>query len=180
MNYAETVLARRYATALLRVCGDQFSQEDIDSLKHAVTFFKTHKAALYFLALPDLAARSKKDIVKKLFELVKLPACFQSLVRLLARHKRLRLLAPVLMCVIALYQEQHGIMNVHVQSSSLLDDAQLQVVRAFLSDKTGKKIIYTYAVKKDLIAGIRLQSDTLLWEYSVRKKLRAIRLSVIR
>ena len=180
MNYAEALLARRYATALLRVCGDQFSQDDLLAMQRAVGFFRTHAPALYFLRLPDLAAQAKKEIVQKLFEIVKLPGCFHQLALLLSVHKRLALIAPILTLALELYKEQHGVMDVHIESSSSLDEAQLKIIQEFLARKSAKAINYTHSVDTDLIAGIRLQSDTLLWEYSVRKKLRAIRLSVLR
>lgn len=180
MNYAESVLAHRYAAALLRVCGDQFSENDLLAMQRAVGFFKTHAPALYFLSLPDLAAQEKKEIIQKLFEMVELPHCFHQLALLLSVHKRLDLIAPILAVALELYKEQHGIMDVHIQSSGALDEAQLKIIQEFLARMSAKTIKYTHSVDKDLIAGIRLQSSTLLWEYSVRKKLRAIRLSVIR
>ena len=180
MNHTEQVLTRRYATALLRVCGDKFTQDDLGAMHRAADFFRTHSSALYFLGLPDLDVREKKVIVQKLFEIVKLPDCFRNLVHLLGQHKRMKLVAPVLDATLRLYQEQHGITDVHIESSAPLDEAQLQTIQAFLADTTAKTINYTYDINPELIAGIRLQSDTLLWEYSARKKLRAIRLSVLR
>lgn len=180
MNVSETVLARRYAAALLRVCGDQFCHDDLLAMQRAVEFFKSHAPALYFLRLPDLPAYAKKEIMQKLFEMVKLPHCFHQLALLLSMHKRLGLIAPILEVALELYKEQHGLMDVRIESSSALDEAQLKIVQAFLARMSAKTINYTHRVVPDLIAGIRLQSPTLLWEYSARKKLRAIRLSVIR
>ena len=180
MNYTEQFLARRYATALLRVCGEQFSQDDCVAMQRAQMFFRSHAPALYFLSLPDLVSQEKKEIVQKLFEMVQLPCCFYDLALLLSRHKRLNLIAQVLAFTLKLYKEQHGIMDFRIESSASLDEAQLQTIQEFLAQKAAKSINYTQGVDKKLIAGIRLQSDTLLWEYSVRKKLRAIRLSVIR
>lgn len=180
MNYAEALLARRYALALLRVCGDQFSHDDLLAMQRAVEFFKSHAPALYFLRLPDLPVHAKNEIVQKLFETVKLPHCFHQLAALLSQHKRPGLIAPILTLVLELYKEQHGIMDVRIESSSALDAAQLKIIQAFLAQMSAKTINYTHRVDPDLIAGIRLQSSSVLWEYSVRKKLRAIRLSVIR
>ena len=132
MNYAEQILASRYATALLRICGEQFSPDDLIAMQRAVEFFRSHKPALYFLSLPDLAVQEKKEIVHTLFEIVKLPACFHDLVLLLSRHKRLKLVAAVLSATLKLYQEQHNIMNVHIESSASLDEAQLKIIQEFL------------------------------------------------
>lgn len=180
MNLIERLLARRYAVALMRVCGDDFTVDTQVAMKQAIAFFKEHKPALYFLGLPDFPVHEKNVIIHKLLETVKLPECFHALVKLLGEHKRLRLIMPVLLATLALYQDRHGIMDVTVTSADVLQDAQKNIVQQFLAEKIDKKLQYTFQVEEDLIAGIRIQSNTLLWEYSVRKKLRALRLAVLR
>ena len=180
MNVADQFLARRYAQALLRVCGNQFSPETIAVITHANAFLRKNEQVRYFLSLPDFPVREKSKLIQRLLDTLQLPICFKNVVVLLADHKRLRLLVSVLDSIVRLYQDQQGIMSMKISSSTQLQEKQLDMLRRFLEEKTGKSIQDTFNVDKSLIAGIRLQSDSLLWEYSVRKKLRAIRLSVMR
>ena len=40
--------------------------------------------------------------------------------------------------------------------------------------QTAATNLYAYSIDTDLIAGVRIQSDTLLWEYSIDKQLRKL------
>lgn len=180
MNSVELYLVRRYALAFLSAFRDELSFSDIEKIKHAGRFFKEHKAVVYFLRLPGRSMQIKKELIKKLFERVHMPACLQKLVELLSHHKRLSLLPNTLELLIELYQESQGIMTVRVSSSSLLHEEQIKALEAFFAHKSAKRLSCSYTVDTSLIAGIRLQSNALLWEYSVRKKLREMRTSVLR
>jgi F-type H+-transporting ATPase subunit delta len=177
---SERILAGRYAAALLRVCEESFTPEVLKSLEDAAGFFKEHKQALFLLELPDFPRAEKHRIMQKLFAIMQLPACFEDVVLLLGEHHRLSLVGDIFRLVLEQYQEHHAIMPVQITSAVALQDKQLQAVQAFLAQKTGKHILYTQHIDKTLIDGIRAQSRDVLWEYSVRKKLREMRLSVIR
>ena len=180
MSDSERILAGRYAAALLRVCEESCTIEVLKSLEDAVVFFKEHKQALFLLELPDFPRTEKHRIMQKLFIIMQLPVCFQDLVLLLGEHRRLSLVGDVFRLILEQYQERHALMQVQITSAVALQDTQLQAVQAFLAQKTGKHILYTQHIDKTLIDGIRAQSRDVLWECSVRKKLREMRLSVIR
>ncbi len=106
------------------------------------------------------------------------PSCM-NLMALLVKQKRASLWCAILRYIVTLYQEKHRIMDLLVQSVPELSSEQLLAVKQFIADKTNHDIIIQHQVDPDLIAGIRARSDTVLWEYSIAKKLRAIRLSCI-
>jgi len=56
-----------------------------------------------------------------------------------------------------------------------IDNQNLETIKKFLAHKTEKKIISDYKIDKSIVAGIRLQSSTLLWEYSVYKQCETLR-----
>jgi len=63
----------------------------------------------------------------------------------------------------------------NITSSHHLDISDLEIIEKFLAFKTGKKIISHHNLNKKLIAGIRLESNTLLWEYSIYKQCETLR-----
>jgi F0F1-type ATP synthase delta subunit len=99
---------------------------------------------------------------------------FERLIDLLIEQQRLSLFPKILGYVVQFYYETHDIMEFTIESSHPLDIAQLQEIVVFLEQKTGKKIIYTTLINKELIAGIKLFSTIYGWEHSVRKYLRAL------
>jgi F0F1-type ATP synthase delta subunit len=62
-----------------------------------------------------------------------------------------------------------------IKSAQALSNNQLDSVKKYLATKTGRSIIATTAVDKELIAGIRAQSSTFLLEYSLAQQLRALK-----
>ena len=179
MNVAAQILARRYATAYVQAFEQQLTRKDIDALRSAQDFFGVHKRVLYFLSLPSISSKQKLQIIEKAFKHLDLPASCMRLMTLLVAQKRASLWYNILVYIVKLYQQKHHIMDVHVESAPELDKKQLAVIEQFFADETGNDIMITYRVDPDLIAGVRARSDTVLWEYSIAKKLRVIRLSCI-
>ena len=105
----------------------------------------------------------------------KLPSFFEKLITLLVHDKRAPLMSRVLKELVALYRKKHTIVFFEITSSHGLTHEQLDNIEQFLARKTGCDIIYKYEVDTTLIAGLRLQSDAFVWEYSIRKQLENMR-----
>lgn len=176
MMPVEQLLARRYASAYLNVFKAEISKQDLDAIDKARIFFCEHKKAIFFLSLPTIREDKKIQTIANACAFLKLPASCMKLIAVLIKEKRAFLCCDVLEYIIKLYQRMHHIMDVVIESSPEIDEQQQELIRQFLSDATNHAIDYTYKVNHDLIAGIRASSDTVLWEYSIAKKLRAIRL----
>ena len=61
-----------------------------------------------------------------------------------------------------------------IKSAHHLDPKQITSIKQFLGRLVGKNIIATPAIDTSLIAGLRLQSNNNMWEYSVRKQIQAL------
>lgn len=179
MNIVEHTLARRYAAAYVNVFGKELTSHDIQLIKKAHEFFVAHKQALYFLTLPTITHEQKLQVMDIFFKKMDLHVSLIKLLDLLIVDKRGMLWPEVLALVIHFYNEKNGIIELAIQSYPELEAQDVQSIQQFFARKTNKDIIYTYRVVDDLIAGIRARTDNLLWEYSVAKKLRAVRLSLI-
>lgn len=180
MNYAESVLAQRYAQAYLNVYIDSISYKDFRLIRDAGLFFAQNRHLLFFLNWPAIKKPAKIAALRQALEYCQVPSSINRLIDLLAAHKRMFLIIKILEYICKLYEKRHAIAQVTVTSSHPVTDQELKVMQQFLANKTGLSIIYDYKIDKKLIAGIRMQSDTFLWEYSINQQLKSIKLPLIR
>lgn len=168
------IIARKYAQAFLNIFKEEISFEDFNAIENLETFFRMHKKAIFFLSIPNITSEEK---VKHLDELLKNfnLDILKPLVRLLIDQKRIFLIDDVLAQIIILYKILKNIMLFNIMTPHQLDKSDIQIIKKFLADKTGKIITSKVLLDKKLIAGLRLQSDTLLWEYSIHKQCERLR-----
>ena len=177
MRYATIeLIVRKYASAFINVFFDELDQRDYDNILAARKFLREQKRALFFLQLPALEYEVKKHGIKTFADEFDLPASVRKLLYLLLEHNRVFLITDILWKITELYKERKDMLTFIISSSHELSTEDISVIKGFLAHLSGKAIMYTYTIDKNLIAGIRLQSTTLLWEYSVRKHLNTIAL----
>ena len=179
MNAART-LARRYAKAFVLTFKDELTPDVIACIQDVVAELKTHKAALFFLSLPSMRDAQKLKAMHQLCKTLTVSSACMRLMALLVRDKRASLLLDVFEYVLEFYQELHNIQSFTISSAQELTQEQLTAMQQFLAHTTGSDIIYTHTVNPALIAGIRAQSTTHVWEVSVAKRLRSMRLALIK
>jgi F-type H+-transporting ATPase subunit delta len=177
---AHVRLAAKYATAFLNVFNDKLSSEDFAKIYAASDFFGRHHNLLFFLTWPSISQDVKIKALYQAFHFFKLDGPYTKLIDMLAHDKRADLIDLVLSEICTQYKKRHGILNFVISSSHQLNEQEIQVLQNFLARSTRRDIIYDYSIDKNLIAGVRMQSDTLLWEHSIRKHLDQIRVAVIR
>lgn len=178
MKEVETTLSIRYAKAFLDVFKSDISDQTIEKVKQVVLLFQNNQPRISLLSLPLYSKQDQYTLLSTLLvEKAQLPNVFANLIDLLVKHRRASLITTVLHKIVVLYYQRNNISSFSITSSYELEESQLQSIQQFLAVQTGSVIIYTYTIDSDLIAGIRLQSTTNLWEYSVRKSIEAIRIN---
>ncbi len=180
MNVALQLLAGKYARAFFNIFGNKITRDDFYNLLILQEFLSDNKRALFFLELPSITDFIKVKKMIDICDMVHLGARFNPLIKLLVHDGRAGLWRDVVTQLIDVYKQRHNILFFSITSSHSLDEGELKLLKAFLVNKTGSDIIYEYNVDKSLIAGIRLQSETMIWEYSIRKQLNDVRLQLIR
>ena len=172
MDSNSNILARKYATAFVNVFADSLSLADIEKINNALALLATLQNLSFFLQLPYIDdALKKRSLAKLLTNQSALPASFEKLIDLLIAHKRSFLIYPIMRNIHELIMEQKGVSLFTISSSHELDNQQREDIKEFLARKSGRIIMGKYTLNKKLIAGLRLQSNTLLWEHSLRKYL---------
>lgn len=176
MRYDSAAIVRKYAVAFVNIFLDVLTQNDHDNMLEAEQFLRSQQRILFFLQLPALDKKVKEHGLEILADRFLLPISVRKLLFLLLVHDRAFLIPDVLWYVTELYKERNDMLSITIRSSHELSSEDLLAIERFLVHLTGKVIIYTCAIDKKLIAGIRLQSTTVLWEYSVHKHLHNVEL----
>lgn len=169
------VLIKKYAIAFINWCGEKISRADYIHIDQCAHDFKKNRWALFFLKMPLLSDETKKELLEKyLRDEYQLPDCCFDIINLLIDHKRGELLPLVFAQAAALYRKKHRIMPFYIASSAPLHEKQKTQLVNFLAQQTGCDIIEKYTIDPALIAGIKMQSETFLWEYSIDKKIKQV------
>lgn len=178
MNRVRNVLARHYAQAFLRVFSDKTTVKDLDCFKQAGAFLKERPHGMFLMELSLVPEDVKHRLLDDLCQRFNLPKACKKLCFLLIKSQRVSLLSAILNHIVILKEEELRITHFNVTSSSELSGKQREQIVDFLDRRVHGSIDCTYRVDTSLVAGIRLQSTSLLWEKSVKKRLRALQESL--
>lgn len=179
MDIVQKVLARRYAVAYVNTFDEQLDKEKIISIKHAVPFFKRHVKALYFLTLPTIITEQKVAVMAQIIHKLHLPISLNKLLEVLICQKRTFLWCIILDVIVSYYYEKHNIADAVIESFPELCDIDKQLVEKSFASLVKQDVLYSYKTNQELIAGLRITTDNLMWEYSIAKKLRGVRAAIL-
>jgi len=169
-----SLLAQRYAAAYLNIYGTQYTREHIQLIEQLLQYLNKHKKALFYLKLSCINPLVKKSILMNVFARYGLTDTVSTLLDLLIAHKRLFMIIEVLQSIVQTYKKRHAIITWVIKSPAVLQQTDLETIYQFLENKTGMRAEYTSIIDKNVLAGIRIQSGTLLWEYSARQQLKKL------
>jgi F-type H+-transporting ATPase subunit delta len=168
------ILAKKYAQAFMNVYGDQLDHDQYRHIPPFTAFLYQNRTVLAFLSIPHIPDQNKIDLLASLLNQFLLSPFFVKLVELIIAHKRSRLLPIILEYMYELFQMKYHVVECALSSSHGLSDEEQACVAEYLSQQTGKTVLYTHRLDPTLIAGIRAQAQTFVWEYSIKKKLNAL------
>jgi len=171
---AASLIARRYAQAFIHCFSPLFSSDIIDTLHETSLVLEKQKKQFFFIDLFFMRTSEQKAVEKTIVEQLPPIPAMQQLVHLLMVDKRLALLPRVIKYVTQLLLQQQRIMPITIETfPELREQEKEQLISAF-SRKIGYQLRPTFVVNKNLIAGIKMKSATLLWEQSIDQQLRKI------
>ncbi len=174
MDIRSVHTAKKYAQAFLNVFADEISTADFEKICSFAQFLAKHRRALFFFGLPHISFDEKVNIIDWLIKQFNLPHELKKLLILLIESGKAQLMHEVIHQVCEHYQMLNHIEPFEISSSHELKPAQLEEIKMLLERATKNMVHYSYHVDKDLIAGMRAQSSTKLWEYSIEKQLRLL------
>ncbi len=165
-------IAYKYAQAFLNVYGDQITKEEIWRMNKAAQFLRKHRRALFLLKVPIIDRAIKEEGLYGLCERFALGSASNKLINMLLDYRRSFMLAAVLEAVVYYYKKRNNIVTITIASSCVLTDEQCVEIERFVDRHVPAQKQYCYIIEPSLIAGLRIQSDTTLLEFSVNKQLR--------
>jgi ATP synthase F1 delta subunit len=168
-------VAKKYATAYLNVYEDELTGADVHAMLVAYTFFKSHHEFMHLLCAVSIDKAETILVFTKLINDFALPKSLNMLMVLLVKHKRVCYLKEVLQDIYCLYKMRKNILELEIKTADSIDAHTAQAFQMFFAQESGKKIESKVSVDRSLIAGVRLQSEFFLWEYSVASRVRALR-----
>lgn len=171
MNANQLYTCKKYAKSFYDIFYNKIDSDQILKIKNLILFLTKNRTFLLYLQLDFINYNIKKDFIDKIIEKYGLINDFEKLLILLERNKSIFLLSQILKQILELYNLKNNIIEFNIVSSNVLNETQLLQLKSFLYKNTQKNIIYKVSIDKNLIAGIRIYSDTLGWEHSIRKQL---------
>ncbi len=175
INESTMILARRYATAFLNVYSQHLTEESCLRMKKSTQSLQADTKWQVFFDFSTLDSTQQKNLLTILLKHYGLPDFLFSLGELLCTHHRMSLFPTILDVICKLFFVRHNITSFKITSAPGLTNDDIETLTAFLHKKSGKEIRHICTIDNQLIAGIRAQSSTSLWEHSVAKKLREAR-----
>lgn len=177
MNYKanDLLVAKKYAQSFMRVSGERINFTDISKIESAQLFLSRHKNILFFLQLNQFDTLEKDAVVADFIGYFSLPQCLSNLLLLVIEHNRSSFIPTIFSFIIELYRAKHKVVHFAVTSYPEINSDKQQQVKCFLANELHCSVTCSFEVDKNLIAGIAARSVDYMWEYSVRKKLQALR-----
>jgi F0F1-type ATP synthase delta subunit len=179
MRYSQSVCAKQYAKAYLNEFGQNLTWQDIGHMKSAIHFFRRHHNFLSLINELMYDEKSSKVVLKEFFHHFSLPESLHALIKVLINHVKLMLFCQVLQDICCLYAIRNDILEVTVFSATPMQPAELEPFKDFFEKLAQKKIITTLVHDPSLIAGIRMQSDLFLWQYSIAARIKKLRQNML-
>jgi F-type H+-transporting ATPase subunit delta len=173
-------LARKYAIAFLNVNSSNISESVVWDVKKAYIFLKDKPELLLILTLPTMVKADKVKALEAFMKKLNLPSQFKSLFELLLKHRRPMLVGQVLKYIYLLYPTYIDSLLFDFMSATELGVEEQKELKKFIEAQAKKNVIFEVVQDKSLIAGVRLQSRSLLWECSVRDRLNRLKALVTR
>ncbi|MCK8617490.1 F0F1 ATP synthase subunit delta [Fructobacillus sp. M158] len=169
-NKKEKVI-NQYAEALLAYGDDQDSFDSLLADLKTVSDVVANEPKL--TALLSAQTISEDDQVSLLDTLTKgANRAVANLTKILLSHHHFALLGAVADRFFDLYQQRQGIQAVTITSAVAVDDDQKErLVQAFQKQSGAKKVEASYRVDPDLLAGVSMQSKSILIDGSLKTKI---------
>lgn len=175
MKYSQSIFTKPYAKAYLNTFSSALTSIDIDHMKKAVYFFKAHHNFMSLVNVLVCDSDQNHTIVKELFECFSLPDHLKSLLAILKEHKKLILFPQVLQDICCLYGIRNNILELTIFCASTVTEQEIEKFKEFFVKQANKNVITNVQIDPTLIAGVRMQSDFYMWEYSIASRLKKLR-----
>lgn len=173
-------LVNVYAQAFFNTFSDTISMDHYYAIEKAYGGLIKNTSLINLLQVSFFNHHElKKKCLTQIIEQFTLPKSIFTLGLLLIDSERIHLLPFILKKIALLCEKKNNSMTMEIRCSHAISDDKREHITKMLRNLTGSNIKPIFSVDPHLIAGIRAQSNTFLWESSIKKTLKAIKAQVM-
>lgn len=174
-------LVHTYAQAFIITFLDSITDDDYHAIQKAYDALSKNHRLISLLQVSFLNHQVlKKKCLEQLIQQFALPQSLYTLGELLINNDRMYLFPFILKKIILLYEKKMNILPMRISCSHAISEHMRKKCIVLLHTVTQSTIKPTFLIDKSLIAGIRAESKTVLWEHSIKKMLKSIKAQVKR
>lgn len=166
-----TVIARRYARALLQLAVEHHALAEVRSdLRELHHLLQTAPELRWLLGRGPMGLEVRATQIRKLFENHLHPLALRFLLFLTSR-RRLALLDTLLTTFEDICDQHEGVVRVQITAAHALSDSQLTALQNKLATRLQRPMKTTVLVDKQLIGGFKLQIGDDVEDHSLATQL---------
>lgn len=173
------VVAQRYAKAFFRAFESEFDSEMIERTLKLANYLLKNKEIFVLFNLPSIPYEDKKIALEKICDRFEAPQVVKNLIDPLFKRRSIELFDHVLCLFVMLFKKKHNMGSYVIYLSSSATEQDQQEILKAMDQVFGGSIVAEFVVDSTLISGMRIQGDSILWESSVRKNLRALETALL-
>lgn len=174
-NVLPDVIAKKYAEAFVTLYLKDISADYLNKISALGSFFKRNRYAYVYLRIPTIPRKVKNKALERIAAFFDLQVKMKRLMYVLLDDDRISILDRVIKFIEIVYRKKKGIEVFKAISSHPLSKEERDNVCLFIKNNTKNKILAKFLVDPKLIIGLRIQSNSFLWERSVEKQLNDIK-----
>lgn len=166
--------AKIYAYALRAVCEENLALLEtlLTEIKIINDIFDSVKETRQIFVSPAFSKEEKKELIKKLFS-SKINQTTLNFLLLVIDNKRFNLLSDIQNELIKIVNNEKGIVTAELFSAYELDNSVLNELKLKLENmyQGNKKVTIEHKIEPDLIGGLKVKIDDLLFDGSIKGRL---------
>ncbi len=165
-------MAQKYATAFLNVHYPSPTQELIERFLNLYQFCKYKNRFFANLTQTKISLAEKSTSLSLLKQIFQLEDADLNFIKLILHTGKILSLATICKQIVSIATKKRGESIFLVSTSETLNQAQKKLVFNFLNKSLQQKSLVIFRTDAALISGIRIESDCILYEKSLKSRLK--------
>lgn len=167
---SESLIAKRYARALMRVVGESNMKEVCDQLSEITSLFD-HEAIGKVLSSPVVPADLTIKVLENVSDQVKAPEDMKKFLKSVAKAGRIKLLPSIARAFQEIVDEKQNLVRATLKTAVEVDDAKAANVSDILAKKLGKTVQLDRQVDPSILGGMVVQIGNNKIDMSLKTKI---------
>lgn len=173
---SETIIARRYAEALLNLAEKAGQIEDVaQGLDDVAGVIDASPRLREVLVSPQVSEDERRKVIGELLERAQVPELVDKFVRFLAHKYRTPLLLDVQRVFHELADARLGRAQAQLTVAAPLSEAEQERLQELYERLSGRKISLSVTVDPDILGGAVTRIGSTVWDGSLRNALYSMR-----